>query len=375
MSLTFAQWSQLQNSHKIYVAEITLLAAVNKTLRIGSESIVLGGNYYEGAIKSLPYFSRSIKDIGYGISRISYGPLEINNGDGWLDSDVSNYNWVGAEVVIKYGGKELDFANYATVVTAWVRDIEINDQIIRLTLADKSIKLLRHKTPAQTWDDIAVYSIVDSILTDAGIAAADRDSALWTQFETDANMTGYVVSDGTEAASTLLDRILAPLMFWYGFSRDGLFQVALLTTAASSDYDILKDVEEMEFGQAPYDKQYWKIALSYISDKTTTPPTTTETSKEDSTIKTTYPLAMQSGVKETVLRVAADATTTLDRWWNMFSVQRWVLKTALKAQGFGLNIGDGFSLIRDRYGITGNFRVVSVYEDYDRGLVRMEGLQ
>jgi len=373
MTLTFSEWAQLQVSRKIFTVDITLLASTNTTLRVASSSGVWdGSNYYEGAVAGLPSFSRSIKGLAFGSTQASFGTLTLNNGDGWLDSYLEDYNWVGADITIKVGGPALDYSSWPTVISAYIKNIILDDEFVRCQIADKTTKLLRNRIASNTWNGSKVYAIVDDILTECGIGSGDRDSTLWTQFETDANMTAYVETDGTEAASTLLDRILPPLMFWYGFSRTGLFQVALLRTASSGDYTLQKDVDEMTAGKYPYDKHYWKINVSYIS---TTPDTRTIVSQSDSSIKTNYPLAMESGVKDTVLDNETDANTTLTRWWDMLHVRRWVVKTGLKAQGWGLGIGDAFTLTRSRLGVSGSFRIVSVDEDFDNSVIVLEGLQ
>ena len=181
MSLTFSQWMQLQNSHKVYMAEIELIAPDGSyhIVRFGSEPIVLGGEYFDGRIVAgaIPTFSRSIKNIG-GQAQVSYGSMTLANGDRELDTLLENYTWVGANVMVRYGGKEIDYAEYPTVVNAYIRDITITDDKIELSLSDKMLSFLRTKPAATTWNGTKLYTMVDNILNACGIDSTHRDSAL-----------------------------------------------------------------------------------------------------------------------------------------------------------------------------------------------------
>ena len=190
--------------------------------------------FYRGAIKSLPSYKRSVKDITYGVQSASYGTLVLENGDKWLDDDLVDYNWEGGEVSIYYGGADLPPLCYTTAVVADITKIGITDQTVTLTLADKSRKLNQTKIDATTWNDKNVYYIIARIMIEAGYSGSwwDEDSnyafkydMFYDSGDTSAARTAYVATDGEESAAALLTRVLLPLGYWWGFTREGLFQV------------------------------------------------------------------------------------------------------------------------------------------------------
>ena len=691
----YTDWARKPDTEKIFYAEIDVLDnSSGKTIYAASIDTVFDEIFYRGAIKSLPSYRRSIKDITYGVQAASYGTLVLKNSDGWLDDDLENYNWEGGEVSIYYGGPDLPPACYTTAVVADITKVKMTDQDVTLELADKALKLNRTKIDATTWDTKNLWYVVKEIMVAAGYSSsysewwdADSRAALlsdsWHDGYND-GITVYVTTDGEESAAGLLTRVLLPLGYWWGFTREGLFQVyplnspyryskkvsyspgssidrtnfpillkigessgssncdfhlegkcenfpydirvasgsdgngslplpyalthvsgtspnrtafiwvlardidastslglnvwfgnadaeddsdpdtvfqfwddfdsfdtakwneylsngsksvsnSILTvtggsgaweavgcktqyskdsthgrifgmfvkidesdiaqvgasdvsatgsytgsgtdsarayhnsgqtntkgfwnqkegadtrTARSTDLDssyhylqirwisghvyysidggsetdissnvpadnmglefrakgasthvyvdwafvakagdktswgytsadsiidhgidILKDVEEMAFSMEYYPKHYWKIRASYIS---TTPSTTTNTNKSDSSIKDMYPLAQRSARKVFVLTDSDDADLILKHWWYLLSRRRKLLRTALKAWGFAQDINDIFDLERDRYGVDGQYRIVEIENDFNANRVYLTGLK
>lgn len=77
------------------------------------------------------------QDSFFGLSRESWGGLEINNGDRKLD-DWVNYQWKGRIVTVKIGKQGLEYGDFVTVYTGPVRDLEQHSsgRIYRLFFRD-----------------------------------------------------------------------------------------------------------------------------------------------------------------------------------------------------------------------------------------------
>lgn len=93
--------------------------------------------HFKALVNNPLQMQRSISSEG---SAISFGSIQIENGDAELDA-LASYDWNGRKVVVKAGAKGLPYAHFATVFSGAVEDFEFNDERIILTVRDNRIRM------------------------------------------------------------------------------------------------------------------------------------------------------------------------------------------------------------------------------------------
>ncbi len=370
--MTFEEWIQLKRSEKIYLYRLNIAnASGDMDLHLSTRAYYDGTHLYLPMEKRTPFFKRSLQDVVYGSSMTSFGYALFVTADGRLDTYLENYNFTGREIEVKLGGSEIDYSEFRTVLKGVMDKVTVDDLTLKVPVLDKQGLLLRRMTPSGTYHD-RIATVIHTILNAIGIDDTQIDLASLSQFDADYPYTVYYVVSGAESARTTFDALLSPMLCWYGFNRAGLFQVGGFsspgTTAAMA---FTRDLELIDWKEEVFHKQYWKVKVSYISDTTTTPPTRTEVSQQDSTIQDLYPLAMESGTKETYLAAAADANAILSDWWDLLSAQRRVATVTVKVQPMALELGDVIRIQRDRFNLDAYYRILSIEENYDKNTVKL----
>lgn len=373
---SWAELLQRQNSRKIYTAHATLArddgmgGVETKTLRLASECLHPRRTafYFEPRIQGLPTFRRSLQELFLGKSQTGYGRLDLLNGDGELDSDVTDWHWAGQPVVISLGFAELDQTDYQPVLTCRMGSPASDDDVMRVPIKDYHIDLERAELAEGDYTN-TVPNLVSACLSAAGIT--DIDTTLWDAWAAVNNFAGFI-SSGPDNIRNLLDRILAPLACWYGFDRAGQFILGVLEPpdAGPAELDLTGDIEPLKFQSKEISKQFWKLEVEYL---TATSPSQTYgiVSREDTGILTLNPSA-EDAKRRTPLTAQADALTIRDRWWDLFSVRRRVLPVTAMVQPAGLRLHDQVYLARERYGVAHNYRAVMFEDNLSASQIKME---
>ena len=375
--MTFDEWIKQYQTKKIYLFKLNVARKVGgeietKDIYLATEPYFDGANFYEPLVCGMPYFSRSIQEVIFGISQVSFGSLCLITAENKLDNILANYNFNGRDIEVKLGGEEIPYSEFKVILAGKMGAIRYDDQKLTMPIEDKQVVFLRKMTPAGVYNDY-VADVVHTVLNNIGIDDTQIDLDALNQFDADCPYVVYISTDGNENVRKFFDRLLTPMLVWYGFNREGLFQIGIFKEPdQTAVMEFKDDIEILSFSAAVFKKHYWKIKLSYITDTTTDPPTRDTISHEDNTIKDVYPLAMESGVKESYLTALADAQETLDRWWDMLSVQRQIIKAKFKVQPLRLNLNDTVYLSRPRFNIDDYYRIISLRENYDRNEVEVE---
>lgn len=361
-----------QDSQKIYAADLTLAqTGSTTTLRVCDHPIPpdKAAYYYAPRLRGMPSFSHRMQEVFYGRSQRSHGYLEIINRDGGLDSYLTSWVWDGQEITLRLGFPELAMTGYEAVITGRMGKPTWDDGIVAVPVTCFQIDLLRATYTSAGSTDTAP-NWVSALLTAAGITSID--STLWAAWSSANNFNAYLESS-SEAVSTLLDRLLAPLACWYGFNRAGEFIIGTFAAPTAGTPDLSLGVDGFDLEILSYEveqlKQYWKVTIEYIS--ATGPVTYSSVTRQDAAIKTLNPNA-EAGERKTLLTNPADAETVRDRWWGLHSVARTLSRVEAKVQPLALKLHDEVAISRDRFSLSGNHRVTGFNEDHVNSRIAME---
>lgn len=372
---TWAEYAARRASRKIYTATVTVAqysgGLTTKDIYLATEAIrpdLLGSNYYQPRLKGVPSFSRQIQEVFKGQTQVSFGSLDILNGDGGLDDDVEDWTWAGGAIEIDLGFEGLALANYERVFTGKMGQPTITDAGVQVPIMDDQAACWTALQASGTYND-TLANLVDALLTAAGITS--KDATMWTTWASENGFTCWYQTAEDTAVGSLLDALLAPLACWWGISRSGLFQIGTFKAPTGSP-DITfgafgDDPEVLDFKRTHLDR-YWKMTLQYYNS----PPTTATTSQSDSTILTLNPLALEGTTIETCLTSSSDASTVLTRWWNLLSVQRQKLALTAKVAPFAVEIHDVLEITRERFDIDTTARITLFKEDHIKNQITLE---
>lgn len=198
---------------------------------------------------------------------------------------------------------------------------------------------------------------------------SDLDTASFTTMDTDCTYTlGLYITDRRNCMD-VLDDIVKSCGGYYGFTRDGLFQVGLFDVPATStndlqDYDTVGDLNTSLLDIPTYRvwvgyKKNW-----YLQDGdglagavTTARRGFLETeyrSKRvtDSSVLTKHLLARYPERYDTMISNLTDATTEANRLLTMWKTQRLTHKLTAFTKPFDINLGDTVTITDERYGMS-----------------------
>ena len=223
-------------------------------------------------------------------------------------------------------------------------------------------------------------------LTDPG----DLDTSSFTALNTaNSNVVGVFIDKSTKM-QTVLDTIANSVGAFYGFKRDGTFQVGRVEAPAVSADASFTAVEIIELTREataipPYrtvvshTKNFTVQSSDRLSASTTDARRTfvenqfrTETST-DASVQTKHPEAPTLEVA-TLLTTAANAATEASRLQTLFGADRDFYKVKLKTQPFTLELNDTVEITFARYNLTSGkkFRVISLIEDAANNEIDLE---
>ena len=223
-------------------------------------------------------------------------------------------------------------------------------------------------------------------LTDPG----DLDTASFTALNTaNSNVVGLYVSSAAKMQA-ILDAIANSVSAFYGFKRDGTFQVGRVEAPAASADASFTAVEVIELERTataipPYRtvvdhtrnftvQTSDRLAAATIDARRTFVENQfrTETST-DASVQTIHPEAPTLAVT-TLLTTAANAATEAARLQALFGADRDFYRVKLKTQPFTLELNDTVEITFARYNLTSGkkFRVISLIEDAANNEIDLE---
>ncbi len=97
--------------------------------------------YFAPVVNNPLQFDLSIlRGDEFGISSPSFGSIQMQNGNADFDH-LTELNWKGRRIVIKAGGRNFRYDQFATVFDGMCNDIEYDDDTITLTIRDNGLKI------------------------------------------------------------------------------------------------------------------------------------------------------------------------------------------------------------------------------------------
>ena len=223
-------------------------------------------------------------------------------------------------------------------------------------------------------------------LTDPG----DLDTASFTALNTaNSNVVGIYVNSST-TMQALLDAIANSVGAFYGFKRDGDFQVGRVEAPAASADATFTSIEVIELQRMATAIPPYRTVVNHTQNFTVQSSATVSTSTtaarrtfienkyrtETSTaagVLTIHPEAPTLEVT-TLLTTAANAATEAARLQTLFGAERDFYKVKLKTQPFTLELNDTVQITFARYNLSSGkkFRVIGLIEDAANNEIDLE---
>jgi hypothetical protein len=101
----------------------------------------LANQYFAPVVDNPLQFDLSIlRGDQFGVSSPSYGSIQIQNGNGDFDY-LTDMNWKGRRIVVKAGGVDFRYSEFATVFDGLCNAIEFDDNVITLTIRDRGLRI------------------------------------------------------------------------------------------------------------------------------------------------------------------------------------------------------------------------------------------
>lgn len=316
--------------------------------------------FHDPRLKGLPRLAQAIREPFTGKSQITYGNLEVLLDDGRLDAYVADWHWLGQPVSLALGFPELAVVDWRVIFTGRMGAPRANDRVLTVPIQDAGALLMETKpAPGDYSGDLD--EVLQDVLDAAGVTSVNATA--WAAWAAANAFPVWLRVNENDTAAAVLDKLLAPIGCWWTFNRLGEFVVATFAApdAGAADLELVEDVRAMSYEGQVQDKQYWRIALKYLT-ATGDSPTYGSVSQDDASILTLNPLASDIE-RETCLTDAGDAAAVLARLWALWSVRRRVHKVAAKAEPFAVELGGQVYLSRKngRFGLAGgNCRVVGL---------------
>jgi hypothetical protein len=223
-------------------------------------------------------------------------------------------------------------------------------------------------------------------LTDPG----DLDTASFTALNTaNSNVVGAYIDKSTKMQA-ILDAIANSVGAFYGFKRDGDFQVGRVEAPASTAEAAFTAIEIIELQRLATAIPPYRTVVNHTrnftvqrSDRVSTSTTAsrrtfienqnrTETNTVSS-VQTAHPEAPTLEVA-TLLTTAANAATEAARLQTLYGADRDFYRVKLKTQPFTLELNDTVEITFARYNLTSGkkFRVIGLIEDAANNEIDLE---
>ena len=146
MAISDAQykvWLADPSEERVLLAELTTYTGGSETTRyIGSKHFDTGAadtpanTQYDGILVGSPFFSSNMSEAFGGRSFLSMGDLLVDNGEGDIDSWITDA-WDGRTAVLKFGDPVWDIADFRTILTGVTDSLQVeDDRTLRLVIRD-----------------------------------------------------------------------------------------------------------------------------------------------------------------------------------------------------------------------------------------------
>lgn len=249
-------------------------------------------------------------------------------------------------------------------------------------------------TPASTWLSTP-GQIVNDILTRSngiGLASGDIDSASLTTVDSGRGYALGLYIAERENAIDVLDKIATSIGAWYGFDRNGLFQMGLFDApSGTSALEIQSSDTAGDLNTRLHDIPLWRVRCTYqknwtVQDadglagamNTSRRALVTQIGKNqgrnDGGIKTMHTAARDPDRYETLMWSGTDAGNEMQRMLDLFGVQRFMHSVRVFAKPFSVDLGDIVTLYDERFGMSGGVQciIVGLTEYYSDNTVELE---
>lgn len=218
----------------------------------------------------------------------------------------------------------------------------------------------------------------------------DFDTASFTALNTANSAVVGVYDRETTKLSNVLDRLINSIGGFYGFDRDGNFQVGrveLPTGTAAAEFDSTTIIEITRLAsevpshqvRVNFNKNYRVMSESDFDPSITAAKRDSlvrefsVTTATDANILTSYPNA-SALIVDTLMATSAAASTEASRLLTIYKTQRDVYRILVKTQPYVLKLNDVVKITFNRYNLASGklFRVISIVEDAANNEVELE---
>lgn len=218
----------------------------------------------------------------------------------------------------------------------------------------------------------------------------DFDTASFTALNTANSAVVGVYDRETTKLSNVLDRLINSIGGFYGFDRDGKFQVGrveLPTGTAAAEFDSTTIIEITRLAsevpnhqvRVNFNKNYRVMSESDFDPSITAAKRDSlvrefsVTTATDANILTPYPNA-SALIVDTLLATSAAASTEASRLLTIYKTQRDFYRILVKTQPYVLKLNDVVKITFNRYNLASGklFRVISIVEDAANNEVELE---
>jgi hypothetical protein len=237
-----------------------------------------------------------------------------------------------------------------------------------------------------------VADIIQHIVEDhAGFTyPGDFDTASFTALNSANSSTVGVYDRGMTTVANVLDRLINTIGGFYGFDRDGKFQVgqvALATGSADAEFDKTTIIEITRQASAvpnyqvrmDYKKNYRVMGESDFDASITSAQRDYLVREadvaiaEDTAVQTPYPNSTAL-IVDSLFAGSSAASTEATRLLNIYKTQRDFYRILVKTQPYTLKLNDVVKITFNRYNLSSGklFRVISIVEDAANNEVELE---
>lgn len=253
-------------------------------------------------------------------------------------------------------------------------------------------------THAGTYTD-RLGGVIEALLRqEAGFIADKIDNSTMRTFKSDMDLpVGIAVTEPKEILN-VIDELIAGLLVFYGMSREGTFQINKFKDPspgpAKLGLSFAEDVEIRDPFELHLSDQRWRVQLGYDNNETvqndsSVAGSVTEQRRawsfqpfrtvvaSDQSIKDMHNYAEEEEIIVTRLIKRNDAQTAANERLAILGTadpkkQRHVISAPFGVQPTVIDLGDIVNLQRDRYQISGFYRVIGIEEDFVKSKINLE---
>ena len=245
--------------------------------------------------------------------------------------------------------------------------------------------------PGGTYLESAADIIQHIVEDHAGFTyPGDFDTASFTALETANSSTLGIYDRDMTTVANVLDRIINTVGGFYGFDRDGKFQVGrveLPTGVADAEFDSTNIIEITRMASAVpnyqvrvgYKKNYRSMSETDFDSSITDANRNYMVGDgdlsiaEDTAVQTPYPNSIAL-IVDSLFAGSSAASTEATRLLTLYKTQRDFYRILVKTQPYTLKLNDVVKITFNRYNLGSGklFRVISIVEDAANNEVELE---